>query len=54
VVLIGLVFPLIVNIYAIGAGRHSLLSGFVSGVGVVMAGLFLRYLIVTAGIPASL
>ena len=54
VVLIGLVFPLLVNIYAIGAGRHSLLSGFVSGVGVVMAGLFLRYLIITAGIPASL
>jgi polysulfide reductase chain C len=54
VVLIGLVFPLLVNVYAIGAGRHSILSGFVSGIGVVMAGLFLRYLIITAGIPAYL
>lgn len=54
VVLIGLVFPFVVHFYAIGAGRHSFWSGIVAGVGIVVAGLFLRYLIVTAGIPAYL
>jgi polysulfide reductase chain C len=54
VVLIGLVFPFVVHAYAIGAGRHSLWSGIVAGVGIVVAGLFLRYLIITAGIPAYL
>jgi formate-dependent nitrite reductase membrane component NrfD len=52
VVLIGLVYPFVVHAYAIGAGRHSLWSGIGSGVGIVLAGLFLRYLIVIAGIPA--
>jgi polysulfide reductase chain C len=54
VVLIGLVFPFVVHFYAIGAGRHSFWSGIVAGVGIVVAGLFLRYLIITAGIPAYL
>lgn len=54
VVLIGLVYPFVVHAYAIGAGRHSLWSGIGSGVGIVVAGLFLRYLIVVAGIPAYL
>lgn len=54
VVLIGLVFPFVVHFYAIGAGRHSFWSGVVAGVGIVVAGLFLRYLIITAGIPAYL
>ena len=54
VVLIGLVYPFVVHAYAIGAGRHSLWSGIGSGAGILIAGLFLRYLIVTAGIPAHL
>jgi len=54
VVLFGLVYPFVVHAYAIGAGRHSLVSGIGSGVGIVVAGLFLRYLILTAGIPAYL
>jgi formate-dependent nitrite reductase membrane component NrfD len=54
VVLIGLVYPFVVHAYAIGAGRHSLWSGIGSGLGIVLAGIFLRYLIVTAGIPAQL
>ena len=54
VVLVGLVFPFVVHAYAIGAGRHSLWSGIVAGVGIVVAGLFLRYLIISAGIPAYL
>jgi polysulfide reductase chain C len=54
VVLVGLVYPFVVHAYAIGARRHSLASGIGSGVGIVVAGLFLRYLIITAGIPAFL
>lgn len=54
VVAIGLIYPFVVHAYAIGAGRHSLWSGIGSGVGIVVAGLCLRYLIVTAGIPAYL
>jgi len=54
VVLIGLVYPFVVHAYAIGAGRHSLWSGIGSGAGILIAGLFLRYLIVIAGIPAQL
>ncbi len=54
VVLIGLVYPFVVHAYAIGAGRHPLWLGIGSGVGVVVAGLLLRYLIITAGIPAYL
>jgi polysulfide reductase chain C len=52
VVAIGLIYPFVVHAYAIGAGRHSLWSGIGSGVGIVVAGLLLRYLILTAGIPA--
>lgn len=54
VVLIGLVIPFLVHAYAVGTGRHSLWLGIGAGAGVVLAGLFLRYLIVTAGIPAHL
>ncbi len=54
VVLIGLAYPFVVHAYAIGRGRHSLASGIGSGVGLVIAGLLLRYIIVVAGIPAAL
>lgn len=54
VVLVGLVFPFVVHAYAIGRGQHSLVSGVGSGVGIVIAGLLLRYMIVYAGIPAAL
>jgi formate-dependent nitrite reductase membrane component NrfD len=54
VVLVGLVFPFVVHAWAIGAGQHSVWSGIVSGAGILMAGLFLRYMIVIAGIPAHL
>jgi polysulfide reductase chain C len=54
VVVVGLIYPFVVHAYAIGAGRHSLWSGIGSGAGIVVAGLFLRYLIVTSGIPAYL
>ncbi|MDH7488028.1 MAG: polysulfide reductase NrfD [Anaerolineae bacterium] len=54
VVLVGLAFPFVVHAYAIGRGQHSLASGVGSGVGIVIAGLLLRYMIVYAGIPAAL
>jgi len=54
VVLVGLVFPFVVHAWAIGAGRHSVWSGIGSGAGILIAGLFLRYMIVIAGIPAHL
>jgi len=54
VVLPGLVYPFIVHAYALGAGRHSLASGLGSGIGIVVAGLFLRYIIVFSGIPPIL
>jgi len=53
-VAIGLVFPFAVHAYAIGAGSHSALSGIGSGVGIVVAGLFLRYIILASGIPPVL
>jgi len=54
VVLPGLFIPFMVHVYAIGAGRHSPVWGIVSGVCIVMAGLFLRYLIISPGVPALL
>ena len=50
-VFVGLVYPFSVHAYAIGAGRHSALSGISSGAGIVFAGLFLRYIILYSGIP---
>ncbi len=54
VVLVGLIYPIVVHMYAIGVRHHTLLSGIGSGVAIVLAGLLLRYVIVTAGVPASL
>jgi formate-dependent nitrite reductase membrane component NrfD len=53
-VAIGLVFPFVVHAYAIGAGSHSPISGIGSGLGIVVAGLFLRYIILASGMPPVL
>lgn len=53
-VAIGLVYPFAVHAYALGAGRHSAASGIGSGIGIVVAGLFLRYIILASGIPPIL
>jgi len=53
-VAIGLVFPFVVHAYALGAGSHSPLSGIGSGLGIVVAGLFLRYIILASGVPPLL
>lgn len=53
-VAIGLVLPFVVHAYAIGAGSHSLVSGLGSGMGIVVARLFLRYIILASGVRAIL
>jgi formate-dependent nitrite reductase membrane component NrfD len=53
-VAIGLIFPFVVHAYAIGAGSHSAILGIGSGFGIVVAGLFLRYIILASGVPPVL
>lgn len=54
IVIPGFIFPFVVHAYAAGVGQHSMLSGLGSGIGIVVAGLFLRYLIIVSGIHAFL
>ena len=41
------------SVYALARHSHGYLSGILSGAGIVMAGLFVRYLIVAAAIPVA-
>jgi formate-dependent nitrite reductase membrane component NrfD len=50
----GMVYPFMVHVYAFALHSHGYLSGILSGVGIVIAGLFVRYLIVAAAIPVTL
>jgi len=50
---LGLVFPLVVNIYALARGSHGYVVGILAGAAIVLAGLFVRYLIVAAAIPVT-
>ena len=54
VVLLGLVFPFVVRALVLGAGRPSVASSLGAGAGIVIAGMFLRYIIVASGVPAAL
>jgi formate-dependent nitrite reductase membrane component NrfD len=49
----GMIYPLMVHTYAFARQSHGYLSGILSGVGIVVAGLFVRYLIVAAAIPVT-
>jgi polysulfide reductase chain C len=49
----GMVYPLMVHVYAFARHSHGFLSGILSGAGIVIAGLFVRYLIVAAAIPVT-
>ncbi len=49
----GLLYPLLVHAYALARHAHGYLSGILSGVGIVIAGLFVRYLIVAAAVPVA-
>jgi formate-dependent nitrite reductase membrane component NrfD len=51
VVGLGMVLPLAVHAYDSIYHRHSYVGGIVSGLGIVLAGLFVRYLVVAAAIP---
>lgn len=50
----GMVYPFMVHVYAYARHAHGYVSGILSGVGIVVAGLFVRYLIVAAAIPVTL
>jgi len=50
----GMFYPFIVHVYAFARHSHGFVSGILSGAGIVIAGLFVRYLIVAAAIPLSL
>ncbi|MGD8623358.1 MAG: polysulfide reductase NrfD [Anaerolineae bacterium] len=47
----GMVYPFMVHIYAFARHSHGYLSGILAGAGIVIAGLFVRYLIVAAAVP---
>lgn len=49
----GLLYPLLVHAYAFARHAHGYVSGLLSGTGIVIAGLFVRYLIVAAAIPVT-
>jgi formate-dependent nitrite reductase membrane component NrfD len=53
VIAIGMVFPFVVHAYELLRHRHSYLAGILSGAAIVLAGLFVRYLIVAAAIPVT-
>jgi polysulfide reductase chain C len=50
----GMVYPFMVHVYAFARQSHGYFSGILSGVGIVIAGLFVRYLIVAAAIPIAM
>jgi formate-dependent nitrite reductase membrane component NrfD len=49
----GMIYPLLVHAYAMARDSHGYMSGILSGAGIVIAGLFVRYLIVAAAIPVT-
>lgn len=50
---LGLAFPLVLNLYALVRGSHGYVVGVLAGAAIVVAGLFVRYLIVAAAIPVT-
>ncbi|MBN1657649.1 MAG: polysulfide reductase NrfD [Anaerolineae bacterium] len=49
----GLFYPFVVHAYAYARHAHGYISGILSGIGIVIAGLFVRYLIIAAAIPVT-
>jgi formate-dependent nitrite reductase membrane component NrfD len=49
----GMIYPFMVHVYAFARQSHGYVSGVLSGAGIVIAGLFVRYLIVAAAIPVT-
>ena len=50
----GRVYPFLVHTNAFARHRHGYLSGILAGAGIVIAGLFVRYLVVAAAIPITM
>ena len=50
----GLLYPLMVHSYALARHSHGYISGILSGAGIVIAGVFVRYLIIAAAVPVSI
>lgn len=54
IVLIGLALPFIYHAYTLARGRHSRFLDLASGLGILIAGLVLRYLVLVSGIFVAL
>jgi formate-dependent nitrite reductase membrane component NrfD len=54
IVLLGFAFPFALHAYTLGLGRHPRLLHLGAGIGVVVAGLILRYVVLVSGIPVTL
>jgi formate-dependent nitrite reductase membrane component NrfD len=54
IMVLGFVIPFVGHVYAAGRGRHQPLTGLLSGVSLVVSGLFLRYLVIVSAIHTFL
>ena len=54
IVLLGLALPFIYHAYTLARGRHSRFLDLASGLGILIAGLVLRYLVLVSGIFVAL
>jgi formate-dependent nitrite reductase membrane component NrfD len=54
IMVLAFVVPFVGHVYAAGRGRHRPLTGLVSGVSLIVSGLFLRYLVIVSAIHAFL
>lgn len=54
IMILAFVVPFVGHVYAAGRGRHQPSTGLISGVSLVISGLFLRYLIIVSGIHTFL
>jgi formate-dependent nitrite reductase membrane component NrfD len=54
IMVLGFVIPFVGHVYAAGRGRHQPVTGLVSGISLVVSGLFLRYLVIVSAIHTFL
>jgi formate-dependent nitrite reductase membrane component NrfD len=50
---LGLLFPLAINVYALVRGSHGYVVGILAGAAIVLAGLFVRFLVLAAAVPVT-
>jgi formate-dependent nitrite reductase membrane component NrfD len=51
---LGMIYPFSVHAYAYARHKHGFISSILAGAGIVIAGLFVRHLVVAAAIPLTL